>query len=74
MILEMYLIRKGTENAISEVWPFCFTSPLSRVVTTRFSGSNPVTIEGPTGQNVSNDFAARKLHVLVVAGRARSHR
>ena len=51
---------------MSTCLPCCFTSPLRRVVTSTFSGSMSVTIHGPTGQNVSNDFAARKLHVFAL--------
>ncbi len=56
MISEMYLIRKATGKAMSAVLPFCFTSPLRRVSTATLAGSIFVSIQGPTGQNVSNDL------------------
>src|SRR6202008_4546951 len=56
MISEMYLIRKATENAMSAVLPFCFTSPLRRVWTVTLRGSISVSSHGPTGQKVSNDL------------------
>ena len=50
-------ISDGTSHSSSEVRACCFTFPLTVVVMPRSAGSTPVSIHGPSGQNVSNPLA-----------------
>src|SRR5688500_9823453 len=53
---EMYLIRKSTGKTICDVRPSCLNWPFTSHVTRRSLTSSSVSIIGPIGQNVSNDF------------------
>ena len=53
----MYAISDGTSHSSSRVLACCLTSPFTVVVIPRSDGSVPVSIHGPSGQNVSNPFA-----------------
>jgi hypothetical protein len=52
-----YSTSDGTSHNSSDVRACCRTSPFTVVVMPRSDGSVPVSIQGPSGQNVSNPFA-----------------
>src|SRR5260370_3305805 len=65
-----YAISPGTSHSISDVRACCLTSPFTTVVSPRSSGFVPVSIHGPSGQNVSNPLAL--VHCPSLACRSRS--
>ena len=63
-------MRSGTEWIMSDIGPFCRTSPLTRVVMIAASVSSSVSMTGPTGQKVSKPFA--RVHCPSVFCRSRA--
>jgi hypothetical protein len=65
-----YATRPGTFQSSSEVRACCRTAPFTVVVSSRSAGFVPVSIQGPSGQNVSNPLA--RVHCPSLACRSRA--
>jgi hypothetical protein len=65
-----YEISPGTSQGSCEVRTLELTTPLTEVLTSRSAGDVPVSIHGPSGQNVSNPLA--RVHCPSRACRSRA--
>jgi len=67
---DTYSISDGTSHSSSDVRACCRTVPFTVVVRPRSAGSRPVSIHGPSGQNVSKPFA--RVHCPSLTWRSRA--